>query len=129
MVLFVGCDTGDQVTLNWTVPAIDTRIVQIEADPLEIGRSYPNTTGLVGDPKATLARLEPDRRPAGARRLLRRGGGADRRRLARRHGGAGREEHGADRGRAAVRRDHAGLAGATACWSPIPAIPGSGPAR
>src|SRR3954469_23537749 len=57
MVLFVGCDTGDQVTLNWTIPAIDTRIVQIEADPLEIGRSYPNTTGLVGDPKATVARL------------------------------------------------------------------------
>jgi acetolactate synthase-1/2/3 large subunit len=57
LVLVVGCDTGDQVTLNWTVPAIGTRIVQIEADPLEIGRSYPNTTGLVGDPKATLARL------------------------------------------------------------------------
>jgi acetolactate synthase-1/2/3 large subunit len=57
MVLFIGCDTGDQVTLNWTVPAIDTRIVQVEADPLEIGRSYPNTTGIVGDPKATLARL------------------------------------------------------------------------
>jgi acetolactate synthase I/II/III large subunit len=57
LVLFVGCDTGDQVTLNWRVPALDTRIVQIEADPLEIGRSYPNTTGLVGDPKATLARL------------------------------------------------------------------------
>jgi acetolactate synthase-1/2/3 large subunit len=57
MVLFIGCDTGDQVTLNWTVPAIATRIVQIDADPLEIGRSYPNTTGMVGDPKATLARL------------------------------------------------------------------------
>src|SRR5438876_2881868 len=57
LVLFVGCDTGDQVTLNWRVPPIDTKIVQIEADPLEIGRSYPNTTGLVGDPKATLARL------------------------------------------------------------------------
>jgi acetolactate synthase-1/2/3 large subunit len=57
LVLFIGCDTGDQVTLNWTVPARDTKIVQIEADPLEIGRSYPNTTGLVGDPKATLARL------------------------------------------------------------------------
>src|SRR5438105_12973621 len=57
LVLFVGCDTGDQVTLNWTVPAYDTKIVQIEADPLEIGRSYPNTTGLLGDPKATLARL------------------------------------------------------------------------
>jgi len=57
LVLFVGCDTGDQVTLNWRVPAIDTKIVQIEADPLEIGRSYPNTTGVLGDPKATLARL------------------------------------------------------------------------
>jgi len=57
LVLFIGCDTGDQVTLNWTIPAYDTQIVQIEADPLEIGRSYPNTTGIVGDPKATTARL------------------------------------------------------------------------
>src|SRR5256714_2173839 len=57
LVLFIGCDTGDQVTLNWTVPAYETQIVQIEADPLEIGRSYPNTTGIVGDPKATVARL------------------------------------------------------------------------
>jgi acetolactate synthase I/II/III large subunit len=57
LVLFIGCDTGDQVTLNWTVPAYGTQIAQIEADPLEIGRSYPNTTGIVGDPKATLSRL------------------------------------------------------------------------
>jgi acetolactate synthase-1/2/3 large subunit len=57
LVLFVGCDTGDQVTLNWRVPSSDTAIVQIDADPLEIGRSYPNTTGLLGDPKATLAQL------------------------------------------------------------------------
>jgi acetolactate synthase-1/2/3 large subunit len=65
MVLFVGCDTGDQVTLNWTVPPLATPIVQIEADPLEIGRSYPNTTGILGDPKATLARLiEAVGRPA-----------------------------------------------------------------
>ncbi len=57
LVLFIGCDTGDQVTLNWQIPPLHTPIVQIEADPLEIGRSYPNTTGLVGDPKATVARL------------------------------------------------------------------------
>jgi acetolactate synthase-1/2/3 large subunit len=57
LVLFVGCDTGDQVTLNWRVPACDTAVVQIDADPVEIGRSYPNTTGVLGDPKATLARL------------------------------------------------------------------------
>src|SRR5438132_2719160 len=57
LVLFVGCDTGDQVTLNWTVPPPDTKVVQIDADPLETGRSYPNTTGLLGDPKTTVARL------------------------------------------------------------------------
>ena len=57
LVLFIGCDTGDQVTLNWQIPPINTPIVQIEADPLEIGRSYPHTTGLVGDPKATVACL------------------------------------------------------------------------
>jgi acetolactate synthase-1/2/3 large subunit len=57
LVLFVGCDTGDQVTLNWTVPGRDTPVVQIDADPVEIGRSYPNTTGALGDPKASLARL------------------------------------------------------------------------
>jgi len=29
LVLFIGCDTGDQVTLNWRIPPIDTKIVQI----------------------------------------------------------------------------------------------------
>src|SRR5438270_9303372 len=57
LVLFIGCDTGDQVTLNWQIPPLTTPIVQIEADPLDIGRSYPHTTGLVGDPQATVARL------------------------------------------------------------------------
>ncbi|HVH77320.1 MAG TPA: thiamine pyrophosphate-binding protein [Stellaceae bacterium] len=56
-VLFVGCDTGDQVTLNWTVPAPGTPIVQIDADPVEIGRSYANTIAVLGDPKASLALL------------------------------------------------------------------------
>jgi acetolactate synthase-1/2/3 large subunit len=57
LVLFVGCDTGDQVTHTWRIPAIDTQVVQIDIDPLELGRSYPNTLGLMGDPKATLAKL------------------------------------------------------------------------
>ncbi|HEV2301240.1 MAG TPA: thiamine pyrophosphate-binding protein, partial [Stellaceae bacterium] len=56
-VLYVGCDTGDQLTLNWTVPAPDTPVVQIDIDPAEIGRSYANTIGVLGDPKASLARL------------------------------------------------------------------------
>jgi acetolactate synthase-1/2/3 large subunit len=58
LVFFVGCDTGDQVTHTWRIPAIDTPCVQIDIDPTELGRSYPNTLGLMGDPKATLAKLQ-----------------------------------------------------------------------
>ena len=57
MVLFVGCHTGDQVTHTWRIPAMDTPCVQIDIDPLELGRSYANTVGLMGDPKATMAKL------------------------------------------------------------------------
>jgi len=63
LVLFIGCDTGDQVTLNWTVPAYDTKIVQIEADPLEIGRSYPNTTASSATRKQH-SPAQPDCRPS-----------------------------------------------------------------
>jgi acetolactate synthase-1/2/3 large subunit len=57
LVLYVGCDTGDQVTHTWRIPALATRIIQIDADPAELGRSYPNTVGLLGDPKAALTKL------------------------------------------------------------------------
>jgi acetolactate synthase-1/2/3 large subunit len=57
LVFFVGCDTGDQVTHTWRIPALETPCVQLDVDPTEIGRSYRNTVGLVGDPKATLAKL------------------------------------------------------------------------
>jgi acetolactate synthase-1/2/3 large subunit len=57
LVLFIGCHTGDQVTHTWRVPEIDTPCVQIDIDPRELGRSYPNTLGLMGDPKATLSKL------------------------------------------------------------------------
>lgn len=57
LVFFIGCETGDQVTHTWRIPAIDTPCVQIDLDPAEIGRSYANTTGAMGDPKATLAKL------------------------------------------------------------------------
>jgi acetolactate synthase-1/2/3 large subunit len=65
LVLFVGCHTGDQVTHSWRVPAIDTPCIQIDIDPREPGRSYRNTLGLMGDPKATLAKLHQALAPAG----------------------------------------------------------------
>ena len=57
LALFIGCDTGDQVTHTWRVPAPAARIVQIDADAGELGRNYPNTLGLLGDAKATLTKL------------------------------------------------------------------------
>ena len=57
LVVFVGCHTGDQVTHAWRIPAIETPIVQVDLDAEELGRSYPNTLGVMGDPKAALTSL------------------------------------------------------------------------
>jgi acetolactate synthase-1/2/3 large subunit len=57
LVFFIGCGTGDQPTNTWLVPPIDTPVVQIDINPLELGRTYPNTVGLIGDPKRTLQQL------------------------------------------------------------------------
>ena len=57
LVLFVGCHTGDQVTHDWQVPRPGTPVIQIDADAAELGRNYPGTIGVLGDPKATVRRL------------------------------------------------------------------------
>ncbi len=57
VVLFIGCRAGDQVTLDWRIPPSSTRIVQIDADPVELGRNYPDTVGVCGDPKTVVAQL------------------------------------------------------------------------
>lgn len=57
LVLYVGCDTGDQVTHTWRIPAPDTATIQIDIDATELGRNFANCLGLSGDPKATLAAL------------------------------------------------------------------------
>jgi acetolactate synthase-1/2/3 large subunit len=57
LVIYIGSNTGDQVTNNWTVPLPGTPVVQIDVDPAEIGRSYPGAIGVVGDAQAAVARL------------------------------------------------------------------------
>jgi len=57
VVLFVGSHTGDLVTHDWQVPRPDVATIQIDIDPAELGRNYPNAFGLMGDPKATLRGL------------------------------------------------------------------------
>lgn len=57
LVIYVGSSTGDQATQDWKVPALGTPIVQIDIDPSELGRSYPNTVGVAADAKAALQQL------------------------------------------------------------------------
>jgi len=57
LVIYIGSATGDQTTTNWKVPAPDTPVVQIDIDPAELGRNYPNTIGVLGDAKVTLSHL------------------------------------------------------------------------
>ena len=57
LVLFIGSHTGDQVTNYWTVPSPGSSVIQIDIDPSELGRNYPNSVGLMGDAKATVRKL------------------------------------------------------------------------
>jgi len=57
LVLYIGCSVGDQVTSDWTIPAKGTRIIQIDIEPVELGRNYPNTLGVLGDAKAAVAAM------------------------------------------------------------------------
>ena len=57
LVIYVGSNTGDQVTNSYTIPPVGTPVVQIDINPTEIGRSYVNAIGVVGDAKIAVARL------------------------------------------------------------------------
>lgn len=57
LVLFIGTQTGDQTTFDWKVPNTETKVIQIDIDPLELGKNYPNSIGLLGDAKAVSKQL------------------------------------------------------------------------
>ncbi len=61
LVIYVGSDTSDQITMNWQLPAPGARVVQIDADHAELGRNHPGALGICADAKfalqALLARL------------------------------------------------------------------------
>lgn len=69
LVLFIGSATGDQVTLDWSIPAVGTPVIQIDIEPRELGRNYPNALGLAGDARTVLRQLLaqlPESQPEGA---------------------------------------------------------------
>lgn len=58
LVLFVGTQTGDQTTFDWKVPSVETQAIQIDIDPSELGKNYPNSIGLWGDAKTVVKQLK-----------------------------------------------------------------------
>lgn len=67
LVVFIGSQTGSQVTNEWRVPAPGTPIVQIDIDPAELGRSYPIRAAVQGDARASLRKLMEVLEPLGSR--------------------------------------------------------------
>ncbi|MDR1111490.1 MAG: thiamine pyrophosphate-binding protein, partial [Deltaproteobacteria bacterium] len=57
LVVFVGSGTGDQATSNWTIPSKSAAIIQIDIDPSELGRNYPNRVSLMADAKTALSKI------------------------------------------------------------------------
>jgi acetolactate synthase I/II/III large subunit len=57
LVIYAGSNTGDQVTHSWRIPAPGTPIVQIDIDPVELGRNYDGVIGVLGDAKTAVTHL------------------------------------------------------------------------
>jgi acetolactate synthase I/II/III large subunit len=57
LVFFIGTSTNDQLTQNWTLPSQQTTTIQLDINPVEVGRNYPNSIGMVGDAKVSLQHL------------------------------------------------------------------------
>lgn len=53
-VCYIGSETGSMVTHFWQVPKPGAKVVQIDINPLSIGRNYPVEAGVMGDARATL---------------------------------------------------------------------------
>jgi acetolactate synthase-1/2/3 large subunit len=70
LVFFVGSHTGSQVTAKWRVPRPGTTVIQLDINPAELGRHYPNRVSLWGDAKVGLRALieSADAGTAGNRR-------------------------------------------------------------
>ncbi len=57
LVFFVGSHAGGQVTNNWMFPPAGTKVIQVDIDPYELGRNYPNAVSIMGDAKVSLRRM------------------------------------------------------------------------
>ena len=57
VVFFIGSHTGGQVTNDWRLPRPGTKVVQLDINPAELGRSFSISVGLHGDVQASLRKM------------------------------------------------------------------------
>lgn len=57
LVFFIASRAGGQVTHNWKFPPVGTQVVQLDINPAELGRNYPNVASISGDARVSLRRL------------------------------------------------------------------------
>jgi acetolactate synthase-1/2/3 large subunit len=67
LVFFIGSHTGGQVTNAWQLPKPGTPVIQLDIEPEELGRNYPNAASIQGDVRVSVQKLldaveaEPER--------------------------------------------------------------------
>jgi acetolactate synthase-1/2/3 large subunit len=57
LVFFIGSHSGGQVTNGWQIPKLGTRTIQLDINPEELGRNYPNVVSLQGDAKVIVQQM------------------------------------------------------------------------
>jgi acetolactate synthase-1/2/3 large subunit len=57
LVFFIGSHTGGQVTNDWKLPRAGTRVLQLDINAVELGRSFPISVGLQADVRAGLQKM------------------------------------------------------------------------
>ena len=65
LVFYVGSHTGSQVTNDWKVPRPGTPVMQLDIDPEELGRNYPNVASVCGDARTVLRQMLDAAEPRG----------------------------------------------------------------
>jgi acetolactate synthase-1/2/3 large subunit len=57
LVFFIGSRAGGMVTHFWHFPKPGTAVAQLDINPSELGRNYPNVASILGDAKVALQRM------------------------------------------------------------------------
>src|SRR5204862_7768478 len=57
LIFFLGSHTGSQATFNWQVPRPGIPAIQLDIDPDELGRNYPNQVAIQADARVGLEKL------------------------------------------------------------------------